>query len=80
MPNTESGPDGWEMAFPSRRRYTDTVQVFDAPDGKKYCFIDGGPIETEYEAGSDNDAVSRNKAAVSAVLIQPAVRTSASNK
>jgi broad specificity polyphosphatase/5'/3'-nucleotidase SurE len=73
VPNTESGPDGWEMTFPSRRRYADTVEVFDAKDGKKYCFIDGGPIETEYEAASDDDAVSRNKASVSAVVIHPVV-------
>ena len=48
--------------------------MFDAPDRKRYCFLDGGPIETEAEAGSDNDAVLRNKASVSPVFIHPVVR------
>ncbi len=72
LPNSPSGADGWEMTFPSRRNYNaDTVRVFDAPDRKRYCFMDGGPVETEAEAGSDYDAVSRNKASVTPVFIHP---------
>jgi 5'-nucleotidase len=72
LPNSPSGADGWEMTFPARRNYdADTVKIFDAPDHKRYCFMDGGPAETEPEAGSDCDAVARNKAAVTPVFIHP---------
>ena len=74
IPNGEEGPKGIVRAFPSRRRYNDTLAVFRAPDGNEYCFIDGGRIDTEPESGSDWDAILRGYAAVSPVFIHPVVR------
>ncbi|MDR0411390.1 MAG: 5'/3'-nucleotidase SurE [Treponema sp.] len=74
LPNTLQGPDGYELTFPARRRYTDRIKLFDAPDRKRYCFMDGGASSAEPEQGSDYDAVLRNKASVSAVFIHPVVQ------
>jgi 5'-nucleotidase len=74
LPNTPSGADGFEITFPSRRWYTDSVKTFHAPDRRQYCFMDTGPTSTEVEAGSDWDAVSRNRASVSPVFIHPVVQ------
>lgn len=74
IPNDPVGAKGIVRAFPSRRRYNDTLAVFRAPDGHEYCFIDGGKIDTEPESGSDWDAILRGYAAVSPVFIHPVVR------
>jgi hypothetical protein len=50
------------------------LATFTAPDGHRYCFIDGGGIDTEGEAGSDWDAVLRGFTSVSPVFIHPVVR------
>jgi 5'-nucleotidase len=59
------------MTHPSRRRYDDHLAVFDAPDGHRYFFIEGGAITTEEDPGSDWEAVSRNQVSISPVLIHP---------
>lgn len=74
IPNLEEGPLGLECTFPSRRVYNDKLAVYKAPDGNEYCFIDGGGIDTEIEAGSDQDAVLRGYASASPVFIHPVVR------
>ncbi|MDR1126811.1 MAG: 5'/3'-nucleotidase SurE [Treponema sp.] len=75
LPNTPQGPDeDYELTFPARRLYTDKIKLFDAPDRKRYCFMDVGDSSAEFEPGSDCDAVSRNKASVSAVFIHPVVQ------
>ncbi|MDR2793615.1 MAG: 5'/3'-nucleotidase SurE [Treponema sp.] len=72
LPNTPSGAVSSEITFPARRMYeTDGIEVFDAPDRKRYCFVNAGAAETVVEAGSDYDAVSRNVASVSPVFIHP---------
>ncbi|MHB9292326.1 5'/3'-nucleotidase [Hollandina sp. SP2] len=73
IPNTPGGPEGILRTFPSLRIYHDKVSVFDAPDGRKYCFINAGPVWTEPEKGSDWDAVSRNYVSVSPVFLHPVV-------
>ncbi|MFA6506936.1 MAG: 5'/3'-nucleotidase SurE [Treponemataceae bacterium] len=74
IPNAQDGPRGLECTFPSRRRYNDSLAVFKAPDGNEYCFINGGGIDTESEAGSDQDAILRGYASASPVFIHPVVR------
>ncbi|MDR2797112.1 MAG: 5'/3'-nucleotidase SurE [Treponema sp.] len=73
IPNTPGGPEGILTTFPCLRIYHDGVSVFDAPDGKKYCFINAGPVWAEPEQGSDWDAVSRNYVSVSPVFVHPVV-------
>jgi 5'-nucleotidase len=74
LPNAPQCPDGYELTFPARRRYIDKIKLFDAPDRKRYCFMDAGDSSAEPDLGSDCDAVSRNKASVSAVFIHPVVQ------
>ncbi len=74
IPNTEKGPSGSMMTFPSRRRYRDSLVTFQAPYGHVYGFIEGGNIETEAEEGSDSDAVSKNLVSISPVFVHPVVR------
>jgi 5'-nucleotidase len=73
LPNTPGAPLGIRTTFPSRRTYQDRVSVFDAPDGKKYGFIQSGPVLTEAETGSDADAVSQNYASLSPIFLHPVV-------
>jgi 5'-nucleotidase len=74
LPNLPEGPETYELTFPSRRIYKDAVRTFDAPNHRRYCFMDAAPTDTEPEDGSDWDAVSHNKASVSAVFIHPVVQ------
>jgi len=72
FPNTETGPCALVPAFPSLRYYNDRIQTYLAPDGDLYCFASLGEIETDPGAGSDWDEVSKNNAAISVILSQPA--------
>jgi 5'-nucleotidase len=74
IPNTSQGPLGIESAFPALRDYQDTLSLYEAHDGRRYCFIKPGEVTTRSEAGSDWDAVSRNFASISAIYIHPLVR------
>jgi 5'-nucleotidase len=73
IPNTPGGPEGIATTFPALRVYHDGVSVFDAPDGKKYCFMNAGAAGAEPENGSDWDAVSRNYVSVSPIFVHPVV-------
>ncbi|MDR2807893.1 MAG: 5'/3'-nucleotidase SurE, partial [Spirochaetaceae bacterium] len=72
LPNIPEGPAGSLLTFPSRRRYHDTLTVIDRPNGRKYCFIQSGDVETVPAAGSDYDAVSRNLASICLCAVHPA--------
>jgi 5'-nucleotidase len=74
FPNSPEYSGSPAITYPSRRHYRDTLASFDAPDGSRYCFIQGGPVITEEEPGSDWDAVSQNRVSVSPVFIHPVVR------
>jgi 5'-nucleotidase len=73
IPNTPK-PDGMARTFPAIRNYHDSIAVYDAPDGNRYCFADLGDVTADIEAGSDHDAVLRNLVSVSPVYIHPVVR------
>jgi 5'-nucleotidase len=74
FPNSPGGFDGSVITYPSRRHYHDTMSFFQAPDGDRYCFVEGGRLVTEEEQGSDWDAVSQNLVSVSPVFLHPVVR------
>ncbi|MDR2150966.1 MAG: 5'/3'-nucleotidase SurE [Spirochaetaceae bacterium] len=73
LPNTPQGPAGMALSFPSRRLYHDTLTVFDAPNGKRYCFVEPGAVETIPAAGSDYALVSQNLASISLCAVHPVV-------
>ncbi|MBN1242442.1 MAG: 5'/3'-nucleotidase SurE [Spirochaetales bacterium] len=65
-------PEG-VTAYPSRRRYRDKLRSFEAPDGYSYCFLADGKVETDPWDEGDEAAIRAGKAAVSRVLVYPAV-------
>jgi 5'-nucleotidase len=75
FPNRPGGAGEPVLTYPSRRHYHDTMSFFEAPDGCRYCFVEGGTLTTEDEQGSDCDAVSQNLVSVSPVFLHPVVRT-----
>jgi 5'-nucleotidase len=75
IPNSPGGPRGTSAAFPCRRQYQDGISIMDAPNGERYCFALAGDAANLPEPGSDWDAVSRNLASLSLVLIHPVTRT-----
>ncbi|MDR0878368.1 MAG: 5'/3'-nucleotidase SurE [Treponema sp.] len=77
IPNTPDGPLGLASAFPALRDYQDTLSLYEAHDGRRYCFVKPGEVTTRPEAGSDWDVVSRNMASVSAIYIHPVTREGA---
>jgi 5'-nucleotidase len=60
-----------EETVPSRRRYRDTLEFFEGPDGYSYCFFGEGTIETDPETGTDEDAVRRGFASLTRVAVYP---------
>ena len=71
LPNIPEGPAGTVLTFPSNRLYRDKLTIIDGPDGRKYCFIQHGYVDTVATEGSDYDVVSRNLASVSLCAVQP---------
>ena len=71
FPNMPSQPAGFIPSFPAKRCYTDTIELYQSPQGDYYCFADGGKIGAKNEALSDYDTVSGNNASISAVYIHP---------
>ncbi|MCX7025698.1 MAG: 5'/3'-nucleotidase SurE [Spirochaetes bacterium] len=61
------------FAVPGHRTYQDNLTAFDAPDGYKYCFLSGGHVKDEEDQGTDSQAVSVGKAAVSRIIVSPQV-------
>jgi 5'-nucleotidase len=71
FPNRAEPPFGRVRAFPSRRRYNDTIDLYKSSDGAVYCFVRGGKTGADPEAGSDYEAVCGNYASVSPVYVHP---------
>ncbi|MDR0641728.1 MAG: 5'/3'-nucleotidase SurE [Treponema sp.] len=72
IPNSPQGPGGMVAAFPSYRRYNDSMEMMDAPNGNRYCFFHAGEVETiPPEEGCDQDIISQNLAALSSVWVHP---------
>jgi len=60
-----------EVTHPCYRAYNDKMTRFVAPRGDEYWFLQGSPIDTSDEEGSDWNAVVRGKISVSPVHIHP---------
>ena len=71
IPNSSGGPEGMRAAWPAIKRYRDALMVVDAPDGSRWCFLEGEPEMAMGQKDSDCDVVSRNFVSVSAVYNYP---------
>ena len=62
---------GWRFAHLSQRDYCDTVEIYEAPNGKTYSFLIGGDVNTKYEPECDCAVVEQGFVAISRVYAQP---------
>jgi 5'-nucleotidase len=71
IPNRSEKPSALVHAFPSLRYYNDSIDIYHAPDGHRYCFARAGKTTALPEQGSDWEAVTDNNASISEVFIHP---------
>jgi 5'-nucleotidase len=71
IPNRNEKPSKLVHAFPSLRYYNDSIDVYHAPDGNRYCFANAGIVSAQPEQGSDWEAATNNNASISEVYIHP---------
>jgi len=71
IPNSADGPNGMIEALPAIKSYTDRLTVMDAPDGSRWCFLDGEMDPLIAQTDSDCDVVSRNFVSVTSVYNYP---------
>ena len=71
IPNSPGGPDGILTAWPAVKTYTDAITIMDAPDGSRWCFLEGEPELPTGQPDSDCDVVSRNFVSVTSVYNYP---------
>jgi 5'-nucleotidase len=71
IPNRKEKPLDLVHAFPSLRYYNDSIDIYHAPDGCRYCFTKVGEVSAKPEQGSDCDVVAGNNASLSAIYIHP---------
>ena len=62
---------GVEVARPAMRRYDDHLLPFQPPRGGTYYFVDGTPIDSGSQPGTDWDAVQRGMIALSPIALNP---------
>ncbi|MDR2717870.1 MAG: 5'/3'-nucleotidase SurE [Treponema sp.] len=73
IPNQREKPAALVHAFPSLRYYNDSIEVYQAPNGCRYCFAKAWKISAQPEQGSDCEVTAGNNASLSAVFIHPAL-------
>jgi 5'-nucleotidase len=71
IPNRREKPLALVHAFPSFRYYNDRIDIYHAPDGCRYCFVNAGEMTAKTGPGSDYEAVEGNNASLSEVFIHP---------
>jgi 5'-nucleotidase len=71
IPGQKETPLGLVHAFPSLRYYNDSIEIYYAPDGQRYCFAKSGKINAKPEKGSDWEVVGGSNASISDILIHP---------
>ena len=71
IPNSPGGPDGMLEAYPAIKSYRDGLSVMNAPDGSRWCFLEGEPEIPAAQTDSDCDVVSRNLVSISSVYNYP---------
>jgi len=76
IPNRREKPSALVHAFPSLRYYNDSIEVYQAPDGGRYCFTKAWAISTQVEPDSDTAVTAENNASLSEIFIHPVLRES----
>jgi 5'-nucleotidase len=71
IPNRKEKPLDLVHAFPSLRYYNDSIDIYHAPDGCRYCFTKVGKVSAKPEQGSDCEVVAGNNASLSEIYIHP---------
>ena len=80
IPNQQQIPSGLVHAFPSLRYYNDSIEVYNAPDGNRYCFCKTGVTSAKPEKGSDWEAVKNGNVSLSEIFIHPVLLESVRGK
>jgi len=80
IPNRREKPSALVHAFPSLRYYNDSIEVYDAPDGGRYCFSKAWDVSVQQERGSDCAVTAENNASISVVFIHPVLWESVKEK
>lgn len=70
-PNAESNDVDVEITFPSWRIYHDQLEEFSSPRGDRYYFLNGHPVESPMEEGSDWTAVANGSISISPIYLNP---------
>jgi len=70
-PNLDSDSIPVRITHPSWRIYHDQLEEFSSPRGDKYYFLNGHPIESPMEPGSDWTAVAEDAISVSPIYLNP---------
>jgi 5'-nucleotidase len=73
VPNVQHDVTEYILTRPAKRQYQDTIVRFTAPDGRHYCFLDGGDSETDIEDGTDWHAIKQGKISISKIYVHPVV-------
>jgi len=73
IPNQREKPAAMVHAFPSLRYYNDGIEVYQSPDGGRYCFAKAWEISAhpQPEQGSDCAVTAAHNASISVVFIHP---------
>ncbi|MFW5683710.1 MAG: 5'/3'-nucleotidase SurE [Spirochaetota bacterium] len=70
-PNVDSDELPVQITYPSRRIYHDTLEEFSSPHGERYYFLNGHPVESPMERGSDWTAVAEGSISISPIFLNP---------
>lgn len=70
-PNVDSESVPVRVTHPSWRIYHDRLEEWRSPRGDRYYFLNGHPIETPMEPGSDWTAVAEGAISVSPIFLNP---------
>ncbi len=70
-PNIDSDSLPVQITYPSWRMYHDQLEEFHSPRGDRYYFLNGHPVETPMEEGSDWTAVAEGAISVSPIYLNP---------
>lgn len=76
-PSSDDETLAGRWALPVRRSYQDKIHVYDAPDGKRYCFCESSESRNEPDPLSDYSIVHGGLVAVTPVYVQPQAETGA---
>ena len=68
-PNIDSDSIPVQVTYPSWRIYHDQLEEFNSPRGERYYFLNGHPIESPMEKGSDWTAVAEGAISISPIYI-----------